>query len=318
MKKKLLVATLLFSSLCLESCLDLNTNIKNIGILQISSHEALDLTRKGFIEGLNENGFIDGENVKFNIQNPEGDLSKQSTIAKSLVLSSDLVFGISTSSAQSLKSQAIDTEKDIPVLFSAVTDPNSAKLVPTKEYQNITGTSDEGDTKKNVSLFSYFDFIKNIACLYNSAEQNSQIQKDECKSACKDLNLNFVDAGITSTTQLKSTLTSLVSKGVNGIFIPTDNMIAENISLIKETAIDNKMVLVCADTSIVKNGGSLGFGVDYFKLGKQTGEIASKILKGEKEAKDIPYEKSKSFSLEINEEFFNQSRIEIPEKIKSL
>jgi putative ABC transport system substrate-binding protein len=319
MKKRiLLVGSLLVFGLMSQSCATgrVDNNFKNVGILQIATHEALDLARKGFIETLNANGFVEGKNINFTIQNPEGDASKQNSIAKSLVLANDLVFGISTGSAQALKSQAIDIEKDLPILFSAVTDPKAAKLVPSSEYENITGTSDEGDTAKNVSLFSHFNFIKNIACLYNSAESNSQIQKDECKTACANFNLKYVDAGITSATQLKSTLQSLVAKGVNGIFIPTDNMIAENIASIKELAIDNKIVLVCADTSIVKNGGSLGYGVDYFGLGKQTGVIASKILKGEKDAKDIPFEKSSSFSLEINETFFKDSGIELPNDLK--
>ena len=314
-KKVLLIGALAFLAFSSSSCN--SSNVKHIGILQIATHDALDLVKAGFIESLAENGFKEGENVEFTIQNPEGDSAKQVSASKSLVLNSDLVFGISTSSAQALKSSAMDLERNIPILFSAVTSPNDANLVPSKEYENITGTSDEGDTSKNIELFTHFSFIDKVACIYNTAESNSQIQKEECKSACNKFNLQFEDAGITSATQISSAFNGLVAKGVKGVFVPTDNMIAENISLLKEIAIENKVILVCADTSVVTAGGSLGYGVDYKGLGKQTGVMAAKILKGEKEAKDIPFEKTESFTLEINEEFFKSSGIELPSELKN-
>ena len=316
MKKRLLViGALAFLGFNTSACG--SSNVKNVGILQIATHDALDLAREGFIESLSENGFKEGENIKFTIQNPEGDSSKQISAAKSLVLNSDLVFGISTGSAQALKNSAMDLEKDIPVLFSAVTDPEDANLVPSKEYQNITGTSDEGDTEVNVELFTHFSFVDKIACMYNTAESNSQIQKEECKTACAKFNLQYEDAGITSATQIASSFNALVAKGVKGVFIPTDNMIAENISLLKEIAIEKKVVLVCADTTVVDNGGSLGYGVDYKELGKQTGAMAAKILSGSKKAQDIPFEKTNKFSLKINNEFFKSSGIEIPSDLNN-
>ena len=314
-KKVLLIGALAFLAFSSSSCN--SSDVKHIGILQIATHDALDLVRSGFIESLAKNGFKEGENVSFTVQNPEGDSAKQISASKSLVLNSDLVFGISTGSAQALKSSAMDLERNIPILFSAVTSPNDANLIPTTEYENITGTSDEGDTSKNVELFTHFSFIDKVACIYNTAESNSQIQKEECKVACEKLNLQFEDAGITSATAISSAFSGLVAKGVKGVFIPTDNMIAENISLLKEKAIENKVVLVCADTSVVEAGGSLGYGVDYKELGKQTGAIAAKILNGEKEAKDIPFEKTQKFSLKINEEFFKSSGIELPNDLNN-
>ena len=291
---------------------------KQIGILQVATHDALDLCREGFVSALKDGGFVDGENVTITTQNPEGDSTKQVSAAKSLVLNSDLVFGISTGSAQALKSAAVDFEKDIPILFSASTDPVGSNITTSSEYENITGTSDAGDTKKNVSLFTYFSNVDKVACLYNSAEQNSQIQKEECKSACADYNLSFEDAGITSANQINSAFQGLVSKGVDGVFIPTDNMVAENISLLKDIAVENKIILVCADTSLVANGGSLGFGVDYKGLGEQTGKMAIDILNETKKAKDIAWEKTASFSIAINDEFFTNTGITVPDEIKKM
>lgn len=302
----------------LASCSTGDSNVKNIGILQVATHDALDLDLKGFIAALEENGFKEGENIKITVQNPEGESSKQNTIAKSLVGSNDLVFGISTGSAQALKTAAINAEKDIPILFSAATDPVTANIVSSSDYKQITGTSDAGDTKKNISLFKEFPNITSIGVLFNQAEVNSQIQKDETEVACKELGLSFRNQGITSATSVKSAFQGLIGQGIQGLFIPTDNLIAENISFISEVAKENKIVIVCADTLVVGKGGSLGYGVDYEGLGKLTGKMAAQILKGEKEAKDIAWSKSDSFSLEINEQYFKDAGITIPDSIRAL
>lgn len=304
------------SLISLSSCS--STNTTSIGILQIATHDALDLDRKGFIDALEDEGFINGENIKINIQNPEGDASKQISAAKSLIQTSNLAFGISTGSAQALRNAAIDSQFELPILFSASTDPVRANIVSSADYKEITGTSDSIDTKTNINLFTYFENIDKIACLYNTAEDNSQVQKNECEKASNELGFTFENCGVTSANQIRSAFNGLVSKGVDGVFIPTDNLIAENISLIKDLATENKIILVCADTLVVDKGGTLGYGIDYYKIGQQTGKMAAQILKGEKKASDIAWEKPSSFELAINEQFFKDSGIDIPEKIKEL
>lgn len=290
--------------------------LPSIGILQLATHDALDYCREGFISALEEGGFKDGENCTIEVQNPEGNASTMATMSRNFALSKDLVFGIATNAALSLKTALADYGKSTPLLFSAVTDPVSAGLVASfTDHANVTGTSDAGPTAKNIELFKDFGIDK-IGVIFNTAESNSQIQFDEAVAAGKELGIDVEGAGITSATQITSRLEGLIAKGVKGVFIPTDNMVAGAIKSIKEEAIENKIVLVCADESITNNGGSLGYTVDYRDLGETTGKMAVQILKGEAKVEDIDVSYSATFPLIINQDFFTESGIEIPQAVK--
>lgn len=318
MKKNGLLTLLAIGSLSvgLTSCDD-DSKI-NIGILQYATHDALTLCKEGFVEVLEKNGFKDKDNITLNIQNPEGNTSTMQSMSRNMVGTADLIFAIATPAALAVKTSLEDYSKSTPLLFSAVTDPIESNLVTSfTDHGNVTGTSDAGPTADNIALFKEFNITK-IGILWNTAESNSQIQKDETVEACNDLGIELVDGGITSATQISSKLSSFIAQGVKGIFIPTDNMVAGAISNIKEEAIENKLVVVCADSSVTQNGGSLGYSVDYKILGETTAKMALKILKNEAKVEDIPVSYSESFPLEINEDFFTQSGIEIPDSIKEI
>jgi len=190
-------------------------------------------------------------------------------------------------------------------------------LTPFTDHGNVNGTSDAGPTAKNIALFKEFGITK-IGILWNTAEKNSQIQKEETEQACKELGIELVDGGITSSTQISSKLNGLVASGVKGIFVPTDNMVAGAIESIKEVCIQNKIVSVCADGLVTDKGGSLGFTVDYKVLGTTTGKMAAKVLSKETTIDKIDVSLADYFPLSINEEFFEKTGIEIPDSIKDL
>ncbi len=312
----LLSAMLIGGISSLTSC---GEKLINVGILQYATHDALTGAKDGFISALKEKGFEDGKNIKITVQNPEGNTSTMATMARNLTLSSDIVFGIATPAALALKTAIKDYSKDIPLFFTAVTDPVGAGLVTSfTEHGNVTGTSDAGPTEKNIRLFTNFTSVDKIGILWNTAETNSNIQKQETEAACTKFDLGFVDGGITAASQIESKLNSFIASGVKGIFIPTDNMVGGAIASIKQVAIDNKLIVVCADSAATKNGGSLGFSVDYTILGETTGFQAAKVLSSEKEAKDIDVCLAASFPLEINEGFFTATGITIPQAIRDL
>lgn len=314
-KRNLLFIGAACFSLLGASCNSTSEDMPSIGILQLATHDALTYCKDGFIAALEEEGFVDGENVSIEVQNPEGNTSTMATMARNFALSKDLLFGIATNAALSLKTALDDYSKDTPLLFSAVTDPISANLVASfTDHGNVTGTSDAGPTADNIALFQDFN-INKIGVLFNTAESNSQIQFEEAEAAGKELGIEVVGGGITSATQITSKVQGLIAQGIKGIFVPTDNMVAGAISSIKEIAIENDIILVCADESITKNGGSLGYTVDYYILGETTGRMAASILKGEKKVEDIPVSYSDSFPLVINKDFFTEAGIEIPESI---
>jgi putative ABC transport system substrate-binding protein len=256
-----LVGTIIgLSTASLASCDTTAKQIK-IGILQIVTHTALNADEKGFVEELASEGFVDGDKIKITYDIAEGDSSTETSMAVNLATNCDMVFGISTSSSLALKNAVADLDKTTPVLFSAVTDPASSGLVASfADHGNVIGTSDGGPTDKNIELFTDFTSlnIKKIGIMYNSAESNSQIQKAEAQAACNSLGLTLVDGGITSATEVDSTLNGLVAQGIQGLFVPTDNMIAAAMASMKETLENHGLVTVCADSNVVANGGSLG------------------------------------------------------------
>jgi len=311
----LLLGVATTSAMGLSSC---GSDLTEIGILQFGTFDALENCKDGFISALEDAGFVDGENVKFTIQNPEGDSSTQDSMAINLATNSDMVFGISTGSSQALKNAVEDQGKDTPVLFSAVTDPVAAGLVTSfTEHGNVVGTSDAGPTDKNIELFTEFEGIDKIGIIYNSAESNSIIQKNEAVEACEELGLTLVDGGISSQTEIDSTIQNFVAQGVQGLFIPTDNTIALAIEGMKDTLEENKILTVCADALVTAEGGSLGYSVDYENLGETTGKMAAKILNGV-DISTIPCSKSESFPLSLREDFFTNTGIAIPESIQAI
>jgi putative ABC transport system permease protein len=311
---KLLLVAACAVPMSLVSC---SEPLTQIGILQVITHNALGLDRTGFIEELKDEGYEDGKNIKIITDIPEGDTSTENSMATQLATSCDLVFGIATSSALALKTAVSDANKSIPVLYSAVTDPVSAKLIKSNtDHGNVVGTSDAGPTEKNIALFKKFTGIEKIGMIYNQAESNSQVQKEECKAACQDLGLTYVDGGITSASEIASTVAGMIGQGIKGLFIPTDNTVASAMSSLKETLIEKKIVTVCADKASTDNGGSLGYSVDYSLLGKTTGKMAAKLLKGE-DISTLVCSKSDSFPLEVNEDFFTATGIALPSDIEA-
>lgn len=307
-----LCAVASFSVLGMSSC----SNKTQIGILQIVSQTALNKAQKGFINQLKADGFDDSK-VNFNVQIPEGDSATETSMAANLASSSDLVFGIATSSSLALKSAVADLEKKTPVLFSAVTDPVASGLVKSfTDHGNVVGTSDNVPTKKNIELFKEFSITK-IGIIYNTSESNSQIQKTEAQAACDELGIELVSGGFSEAANLDSTLKGLIASGIKGLFIPTDNTVAAAMTNIKDELITNKIVSVCADGNETANGGALGFGVDYYSLGQQTGKMASAILNGT-DISTLSCSVSDSFPLSINNDFFTSTGIAIPDSVKAM
>lgn len=317
MKKQLSIFGLVAMCTSLVSLSGCGNSLKQIGILQVITHDALGAARKGFVAQLEEEGFKDGENISIKVQIPEGDSATETSMANSLALSSDMVFGIATSSSLALKKAVSDLGATTPVLYSAVTDPVAAGLITSNtNHGNVVGTSDAGPTAKNIDLFTHFSSISKIGILYNTAEQNSIIQKNEAKAECEAKGITLVDGGVTAQNEIASSLNSMIAQGIKGLFIPTDNTVAAAMSSIKETVITNKIITVCADAAETKKGGSLGYSVDYYTLGQTTGKMAAKILNGT-DPSTIECSLSDSFPLELNSDFFTATGITIPTAIQA-
>lgn len=262
-----------------------NKSAYRIGIIQIAEHSALDENREGFLKALEEAGI----QAEIDYKNAQGDLNNALAISKKFVDDKvDLIFAIATPAAQAAKQATKDSE--IPVLFSAVTDPVQAQLVESleKPNANITGTSDKTPIKQQLSIFESFD-VKNIGVIYNTAETNSETQLKEAEFMAKELGLTIVPVGITTINDIPKALEVLLQK-TEGMYVLTDNLVASSLELISKFALDNRYIIVQSyiDETDAAEGILISNGFSYHDLGKQTGEMAVSVLKGEKTAAEIP------------------------------
>lgn len=182
MKKFLVSMMAVITAVLLVACSNAsNKDLVHVGVLQYVEHPSLSATRKGFIEELKEEGYVDGKNIKIDYQNAQGDQSNLQTISQSLIEDNDVMLAIATPAAQSLSSLT----KDKPILFTAVTDPVSAKLVKSMDNVggNVTGTSDMSPINKQVELLKkVLPNTKKVGIMYTTSERNSEVQVEEAKN----------------------------------------------------------------------------------------------------------------------------------------
>lgn len=317
-KKNLLMISLLSNLLFnFTSC---NANTYTIGILQPIEHDALNAARLGFIEQLNDDGFIDGKNIKIIYQNANGVASEQSSIAKSLTSKCDLTLGIGTNAAQSLHAAQINSGSTKPILFTAVTDPITALLVESNEKPGgyITGTSDANPVSEQIQLM--IDCIPNIdkiGIMYTQSEVNSEVQALQAKQVAMEKGIEVIVETCTDSTDINMVANHLCeSEGIDAIYIPTDNNIAANMNAVKLATDRNHVLSVCGEEGLLKNGGHITLSISYKNLGKKTAKMAIDIING-KNPKDISVLNSsiEECQFVINEESLKSANISLPENI---
>ena len=274
-----------------------NEKVYKIGISQLADHPALDDARKGFEDGLKEFNV----NAEIDYQNAQGDIPTTVSISQKFVKDKvDLIYAIATPAAQSAK----QATSEIPILFSAVTDPVIAELVDSMEKPggNITGTSDASPMDRQLQLFKDLNSnINKIGILFSTSEPNSQIQVEMAKELAPSIGLEIVEVGISNISDIPQSVDSIIKK-VDGIYTITDNMVASAINIVSEKAISNKLITVAAEDSHVSGGILITDGISYYELGKQTAKMAKEILVDGKTPSDIPSQTATNTKKVFNEE----------------
>ncbi|MDD2556292.1 MAG: ABC transporter substrate-binding protein [Syntrophaceticus sp.] len=285
-----------------------------LGIIQVAEHPALDAARHGFLETMAANGYEEGENLIVDYGNAQGDQTALQTIAKKLVTGGcDMILAIATDSAQAVAAETTE----IPILFTAVTDPVTAKLVQSNEKPgtNATGTNDMNPVKDQIELLQRLaPQGKNIGVVYNAGEVNSVVQVDMVKQAATEAGLEVVEATVSNTSEVMQTAQSLIGR-VDGIYIPTDNTVSSSVESVIKIAEGNALPVVVGEVGMVERGALATIGIDYNRLGKQTGEMAIRILKGEK-PQDMAVEEQKDMELVLNMKAAEMMDVTIPEDLK--
>lgn len=307
----LVVGILLISLISLHQLkADKKKDVFRIGISQFITHQSLDATREGFVDELAKQGYVEGENIEIDLQNAQGEQRNLKTISQQLAESSDVVLAIATPSAQSLA----NTTQTTPVIFSAVTDPVSAKLVESREHPggNVTGTSDQSSdaisTQINL-IKKVLPKAKTIGILYTQSEPNSVVQKDEAKRLLEEKGFTVVEKTILDSNNVKAAAESLMAE-VDMVFVPTDNIISSTMETVKQVSIKHKVPVFGGSTEMVAVGGLYNYGTNYEELGRQTARMLVRVLKGEN-PENIAVELPEKLELHTNQEMADALGIDI-------
>ncbi|MBS2967512.1 ABC transporter substrate-binding protein [Metabacillus sp. KIGAM252] len=277
-----------------------------IGVTQIVEHPSLDDAYKGFKKALEDKGI----KAEFDVKNAQGDASTNTTIATTLVSQKpDLIFANSTPSSQA----ALSATKDIPIIFSSVTDPVGAELVASldKPGSNVTGTIDSHPE----AIPSTMKFIKDelggkkVGMLYNAGEQNSVSQVESVKKLMGEMDLEPVTASVSTTADVKQAAESLAGK-VDAFYIVTDNTVISAIESVVSVSNDKKIPLLTADLDSLKRGAFAAYGFQYYDIGYQAGEMAAQVLEGKKPG-EIAVEVPGKLKLMMNKKAAEAMGIEI-------
>ena len=301
--------------LCLTGCSKKTEKVEDkvikVGVIQLVEHSALDANYQGFVDGLAEAGYVDGQNIKIDYQNAQGEQANCVTIAQKLINDKDdLIFAIATPAAQAVA----NLTQDIPVLISSVTDPESANLVKSNAMPgtNVTGTSDLTPCAAQMRLLKQLvPEAKTVGMLFCSSEQNSYFQIELAEKACDELGLNYVRATVSNSNEIQQVTQSLCGK-VDAIYSPTDNMIAAGMALVAQVANENGIPTIVGEEGMVNEGGLATYGINYYELGKQTAKMAVEILEGRSKPADMPIQYLDKCNLAINEEIAKKLGITIP------
>ncbi len=286
----------------------------NIGILQYVTHNALDAAREGFVQALSDNGYEEGVNVAYDVQNAQADTNNLSTAGNRFVNNkADLVLAIATPAAQSIAALT----SDIPILFTAVTDPVNARLVNSLEAPggNVTGTNDMNPIAEQLDLLiKLVPEAKTVGILYTSSEDNSVIQAEIAKTEAEKRGLTVVEQTVTNANEVQQAMQSLAGK-CDAMYLPTDNTLASAMPTIGAVAEEYKIPVICGASTMVDDGGLATLGINYYNLGYQTGEMAVRVLRGESTA-TMPVESLKDFDFTINGNVAEAIGITIPDELK--
>jgi len=275
-----------------------SAEMKSVAVTAIVEHPALDAVRDGIQAELKSAGYEEGKNLKYSFQSAQGNVGTAAQIARKFIGDApDVIVAIATPSAQAV----VAATRTIPVVFSAITDPVAAKLVKSWEASgtNVTGVSDLSPLDKHIDLIKQVvPAAKRIGVIYSPGEANSVAIVTALKKAAADAGMTVVEAAAARTVDVSTAAQSLVGK-VDVIYTPTDNNVVSAFESIVKVAQQAKLPVVAADTATVERGAVAALGLNYYDIGRQTGKIVVRILKGEKPGTIAP-ETSTNFELVVN------------------
>jgi putative ABC transport system substrate-binding protein len=280
-----------------------------IGIVQYGEHGSLDNCREGFLQGLEQAGLVEGVDYELDYQNAQFDDTIDTQIAQAFSAeNAALMVGIATPSAMACYNAAED--KDIPVIFTAVTDPVQANL----DSGNVTGTSDKLPVDAQLDLIRQLQpDATTIGIIYTTSEPNSVSAIAEYEASAPAYGFTIDSIGVTSQAEVTQAVDKLIADGVDCFSNLTDNNVVGVLASILEKTNEAGIPVYGSEVEQVKLGCVAAAGLDYVQLGIQTGIMAAKIFRGEATCQDTPYETISEYGCYINTPAMTSLNITMPE-----
>jgi len=284
-----------------------------IAVTAIVEHPALDAVRDGVRDELEAEGYVQGKDLTFIYESAQGNPATAAQIARKFVGENPTaIVPISTPSAQAV----VAATQDIPVVFTAVTDPLDAKLVSSMEKPggNVTGMSDMAPVGKQLALIrEILPNAKTIGMPYNPGEANGVTLLNLAKKEATGLGFTVIEAPAAKSSDVLAAAQSLVGK-VDAIYVSTDNQIVSAFESVVKVGVDNQIPVFAGDTDSVGRGAIAAIGFDYYDVGRQTGKIVVRVLKGEKPG-DIPVQGVETVQLYVNPGAAKAMGVTIPDAV---
>ncbi|HEY8369799.1 MAG TPA: ABC transporter substrate-binding protein [Thermodesulfobacteriota bacterium] len=288
---------------------------KSVAVTAIVDHPALNAVRDGVRDELKARGFEEGRNLRFEYESAQGNTGTAAQIARKFVGDRpDVIVPISTPSAQAVAAAT----KDIPIVFSAVTDPVAAKLVTSLERPggNVTGVSDLSPIRKHLELVArVVPTAKRLGVVFNPGETNAVVLVELVRKHAPEFGMTVVEASAPRSSDVLAAARSLVGK-VDAIYVPTDNTVVSAVEAVVKVGIDSKIPVFAGDTDTVKRGAIAAVGFNYYDVGRQTGQLVLRILEGAKPG-DLPVQGVEITELHVNPEAAKRMGVTLPQAVLS-
>ena len=306
------LTSLIFAS-CGKQESEEKKSVPVIGISQYGEHPSLDNCRTGFIEGLKEAGLAEGTDFEIDYQNAGFDDNIATQIAQNFSAKNvALMCGIATNSATACFAAAED--KNIPVIFNAITDPVKAKL----DSGNVTGVSDKLPVEAQLDLIRKLQpEAKTIGIVYTTSEPNSVSAIEEYKEKAGNYGFKIDDIGVTAQSEVTQAIDTLISRDVDAISNLTDNNVVGVLASVLDKTNEAGIPVYGSEVEQVKGGCVASAGIDYVELGKQAGKMAAKVLRGEAKCTDMPFETVTEYGIYVNSSALSEMNITLPDDIAS-
>ena len=284
-----------------------------VAVTAIVEHPALDATRDGVREGLAAEGFVDGETIRFVFESAQGSPATAVQIARRFVGEAPAVIvPISTPSAQAVAAAT----RDIPVVFSSVTDPMGAKLVGDLAHPggNVTGMSNLTPIGRHLDLVKeILPELKRLGVVHNPGEANSRTLIGLLEAEAPARGITIVEAPATKSADVQSAAQSLVGRA-DGIYVPTDNTVVTALEALVQVGRENRLPVIAGDIDLVPRGAIAALGFDYLDVGRQTGRMVARVLRGEQPG-DMPVEFAETLELAVNPAAAEAMGVTLPEAV---